>query len=103
MTNKLYTITKLNISEGQSSAIQAGYKKTYDYMVLYGSGTAIPKGDTVADVDVGLQVICHRGILDYMNTSPIQEILERGEGFVRFRTVTSEYLLEEHEDEDTRD
>lgn len=99
-----YKLHKISIEEGKGSAVRAGaiHRGSTLGVGHYLSKEKLKLTDSLDDVREGLQVLVTQG-WNYVHTSPIQEILERTEGMVRFRTETSVYELTREEDTDERD
>ena len=90
----MFTLKKINIMEGQLSIVDPGYSRTGRVLSLLTPSTSqYTHIDSIDDVEVGKQVLLTSGVCDYLRTSPVSEILERGRDFIRFRTQTSIYEL----------
>jgi hypothetical protein len=89
----MYVLEKISILKGQQSMVGQGYTKKSDKVHTFLAGEEEPEEiRNVQGIVVGKQVLVGRG-LDYLHTSPVQEILETGEDYVRFKTSTSIYEL----------
>jgi len=98
-------LTKLSIEEGKLSAIGAGESYTFPFLSLFKWDTKENKRiENLSDITEGWQVFMYNiyaelgKIYQWMNTSKIQEVLERTESTITFRTETSVYLLEMEKD-----
>lgn len=94
----MYTLEKISIDEGKSSAVSKGHKTQGDLSVFDSGGNNLRAGVMIELVIVGVQVLLTRGF-QFLRTSPITEIIERGEDFVVFHTNTSVYRLERHKED----
>jgi hypothetical protein len=95
----MFKLKKISIDEGKDSLVPPEHV-TYGVdlsLFKYDDKEAVKRKATLADVDVGWQVL----IADfnrYHNTSKIREIVERSDSKVVFKTQTSLYQLEKTED-----
>jgi len=93
--DKEFKLEKLLIQAGSYSAVKECYAQS-GHASLFNSATKDTTPISNLDqLEVGQQVIVARGIGGWLNTSPIQEILDRGPNYVKFRTKTSVYVIEE--------
>ena len=94
------TLRKLEIEEGKTSALWAGYESNLPSMKLiaYDPDTEEQTYDkvieSIQDVEVGKQVLLY-SLTEFHRTSPIREIIEKKPGRVLFKTQTSVYELTE--------
>lgn len=91
----MYTLEKLELMSGQDSMVSQGHRQSGSRLAVFLAGEHPPKEiKRVSSVKVGKQVlILGRGLTDYLHTSPVQEVLEKGKNWIKFRTRTSVYLL----------
>jgi len=91
----MFRLSKIEVEEGKSSALPAGYTSTYPHLSLFDHETGTHKPiDSIKEVDVGWQVVVSRGF-GFHNTSKVREIVARGKNKIIFKTQTSVYELEE--------
>lgn len=88
----MFKIEKLKLEDGKDSLLPTGYERTGDQVILFNAG----RDDNIVvnhvdDIRPGYQVAVSRGLREYMQTSPIKEIVSRAPGVVVFRTQTSLY------------
>jgi hypothetical protein len=93
-----YKLEKLEVDEGETSAVQAGHVITGELMLMPRAFVSGGQPHTIDCVKEGLQVLVTR-FDKFVRTSPVKEILETGEDHVKFKTTTSTYLLTRHEEE----
>lgn len=92
---KMFTLEKLEVEEGQYSRVSAGHVQTGDTLSIFLAGKHMPPKeiDDVHYIEVGMQVLLTRGITAWLNTSPVKEIVDIGDDYIKFRTNTYLYLL----------
>lgn len=93
-----YTLEKLDIQSGKHSKVRVGYKQNGD-LRLGTKDREVLKDVSLEDVKEDMQVLVTSGLNNYIVTSPISEILEVGEDYIKFKTRTSTYLILEKEAE----
>ena len=104
----MFSLEKLTVEDGKYSSVRAGHKQSSDHLVIFLAPKGEDKGHKPKDIHdvhkikVGWQILLQRGLGGWLNTSPVQEILEKGEDFIRFKTMTSVYELRKVEDTDGR-
>ena len=97
----MYKLEKLKIEEGKRSMVYAGDSYTHSYLtqLLMESDIEPKRITSLLDIETGLQVALGPIGGDYsVRTSPIKDILARGDNSVMFRTQTSIYLLTKEEE-----
>lgn len=99
---KQFKLTKIKVEEGRLSMVSGGKSQSgvlnlirynddnYEYEML--------KDKTVDDIKNG-DMIFIEGLVDFLKTSPVAEVVEKAEGYLKFRTMTSVYELKEVENE----
>lgn len=96
----MFKLEKLSVDADKYSAVHQGYIQKGDDFYVYLAGETKPEAtEDLSKVVVGQQVSIMRSITSWLNTSPIQEILDRSDVFVKFRTRTSVYLLTKEQDD----
>ena len=116
----MFTLEKLTVEDGKYSSVRQGHKQSSDRLIIYLAKNGEDKGHKpkeikdITKIKVGWQVLMAKGLTGWLNTSPVQEILEvgrreepasasgKGEDFIRFKTMTSVYELRKVEDTDGR-
>ena len=100
----MFKLEKIYLDRDTYSRVREGSIQQGDSLTLFLAGTKERKRiDSPSDVEVGYQLLLARSPFSWLNTSPIQEILERGEDFVTFHTQTSIYRLTEIKEESNLD
>lgn len=95
----MYKLEKISIDAGKNSAVDPGRKTLGENLnVLIPSETHPISINSLKHIVIGVQVLVTRGF-EWHRTSPIKEIIERGEDYVVFHTNTSIYRLEEIKEE----
>ena len=90
----MYRLEKLSINEGEYSVVKEGHTQTSDKLMVFLAGEHPAKEiKDINKIKLGWQILVAKSLGGYLQTSPVQEILETGEDFVRFRTMTSTYEL----------
>ena len=92
----MYTLKKLHVLDGKSSSVHAGHAQKGS-LTVFTPGKSIDSGVKkpdahLDDVQVGKQVIIENAG-QWLNTSPIKEIIDRTANTVWFETQTSHYML----------
>lgn len=91
----MYKLEKIAIDEGKYSSVGIGHIERGNQLSTFLAGKHEPKPiRKVSDIEIGLQVLLMRGLTGYLNTSPVKEIIEKGENYIVFHTNTSTYRLE---------
>lgn len=94
----MYKLEKLQLEDGKDSMLPTGYSQTGDSLLLFLAGTEERKKiSNIHQVEAGWQLLLTSGT-HFLNTSPIQQILDMGDDYIKFRTMTSIYLLTNEED-----
>ena len=90
----MFVLEKLNVMEGKHSAVHEGYRQSSDTLKVfqYPDEKAIEITD-IHDIKIGWQVLVGRG-MQFLQTSPVKEIMESSPNRIVFKTQTSIYQLE---------
>ena len=89
----MFTLTKISLEEGSTSAVPQGKTTTgYSFNLLGKTIEEDVYSAKVEDLKVGLQVYITSDTL-YHRTSPIQEIITQEPSGATFKTGTSIYTL----------
>ena len=95
----MYTLEKLSVEEGHYSPVGQGHRQSADTVRIFLAAKGEDPGHKPKDIKdihkikVGWQVLMTKGLTGWLQTSPVQEILESGDDFIRFKTMTSVYEL----------
>jgi sensor histidine kinase regulating citrate/malate metabolism len=91
----MFTLEKIRILDGANSMVGPGHRVLSTRLAVFLSGVHKAKEiKDVHEIQLGWQVLIGTG-MNYLNTSPVQEILDKGDSFIKFRTQTSIYELTE--------
>lgn len=89
----MFVLEKIILNSGQSSMVGVGHsERSPNLMVFLHGEHEAEQIENVQDIRLGWQVLVERGS-NFLQTSPVQEILETREDYIRFKTRTSIYEL----------
>lgn len=96
----MYVLEKLSVKEDAQSAVRVGYRLYGNKLFKHVAEKQKPKEiKRVTSIEVGKQVLLVGSWSEFLNTSPIEEILEQEDNWITFRTRTSVYKLTKVKDE----
>lgn len=101
MKQKIFTLTKLSVEEGQHSSVHEGHSTSGSNLIQFNWRDPDSKNtiDNVSQIVAGRQILLMQGIGSFHRTSEISKILSRSDDEVVFKTQTSVYKLTQRDED----